>query len=424
VWRQPLCSDSLASDQLKFRSFSTRTACVERYYSKGLIVSPKWITPIMLVIMLMATGCATAGDRDRAGSSNRTQGRSSFELGPGVIVAGNEPMTYVMGRGGEIEAIDARTGDSVWRSSLAVKPLAVLGSSLIAQAVAKRPGVLPIEVFDLSNPETPPLSIEVPLPADVFAFIDQPLGSSFIAEARDEAGVVVISWSYLEQHVSSVAPAPGTSPILRRAEGGARLNIESGELQVLEDTSAPPLPVMPPSIRQMIEGGELQGAPSRAGHVLAAPTTRVIEGGDRQVLLRRWEADTGEELSDVVLFNGRPRAVVPSADNRHIVITSSSERAKAGEWERYQWSVFSMESGESVGNLRWHTSATPFCVLGGTLLTITQPFSRRVEGRIVEQPPALRAISLETGVQTWSHALRDTTYRGPFPAGPLGSLTD
>ena len=372
----------------------------------------------MLVIMLLVTGCATAGDRDRAGSSNRGQGRSSFELGPGVIVAGNEPMTYVMGRGGEIEAIDARTGDSVWRSSLAAKPLAVLGSSLIAQAVAKRPGVLPIEVLDLSNPETPPLSIEVPLPAGVFAFIDQPLGISFAVEARDEAGVVVVSWSYLEQHVSSVAPAPGTSPILRRAEGGARFDIESGELQVLEGTSAPPSPVLPHQLQQMFEDGELQRPPSRAGSVFATTTTQVIEGGDRQVVLNRWEAETGKALPDVVLFNGRPRAAVQSSDNRHIVITSSLEGAEAGGWERYQWSVFSMESGDSEGNLRWHTSATPFCVLGRTLLTITQPFSRKEEGRVVERPPALRAISFETGVQTWSHPLRDTAYRGPFPAGP------
>ncbi len=374
--------------------------------------------PIMFVVLLLVTGCATAGDRDRAGSSNRAQIRTSFALGSGVIIAGHEGMAYVMRPGGEIEAIDTRTGDSVWRGAMAAKPLVVLESGLVAQAVAKRPGVLPIEVLDLRNPETPPLSIEVPLPADVFAFIDQPLGISFVAEARDEGGEVVISWNYLEQHVSSMAPPPGTSPIRRRAEGSARIDIESGEFQLLEGTSKPPAPAFPPPLQQMLEDGEFQRPPSRVGSVLAATTTRVVEGGDRQVVLNRWEAETGEALPDVVLFNGRPRAVVPSSDNRHIVITSSIEGAEAGEWERYQWSVFSMESGNSVGNLRWHTSATPFCVLGRTLLTITQPYSRRVEGRIVEQPPALRAISLEAGDQTWSHAVRDTTYRGPFPAGP------
>ena len=327
-------------------------------------------------------------------------------------------MAYVMGPGGEIEAIDTRTGDSVWRGAVAAKPLVVLESSLLAQAVAKRPGVLPIEVFDLRNPETPPLSLELLLPADLFAFIDQPLGISFVVEARDEGGEVVISWSYLEQHVSSMAPAPGTSPIRRRAEGSVRIDIENGEFQILEGTSEPPSPVFPPPLQQMLEDGKLHRPLSRAGSVLAATTTRVIEGGDRQVVLNRWEAETGEALPDVVLFNGRPRAVVPSADNRHVVITSSIEGAEAGEWERYQWSVFSMESGNSLGNLRWHTSATPFCVLGGTLLTITQPFSRRIEGRIVDRPLALRGVGLDTGVRTWSHPLRDTVYRGPFPAGP------
>lgn len=342
----------------------------------------------------------------------------SFVLGPGVIISEHEGMAYVMVPGGEIQAVDARTGDSVWRSNIAAKPLAIQGNHLIAQAVAKRPGVLPIEILDLRRPDAPPLTIEVPLPADVTAFIDQPLGISFVAEARDEGGEVVLSWNYLEQVVSSVAPAPGTSPIRRRAEGSARIDTESGEVQILEGTLKPPSPTLPPPLQQMFEGGESHRPPVRAGNVFAATTTRVIEGGERQVVLRRWEAETGEELPDVVLFNGRPRAVVSSSDNRHIVITSRLEGAEAGEWERYQWSVFSMESGEPIGSIRWHTSATPFCVLDGTLLTITQPFSRRVEGRIVAQPPALRAISLETGVQTWSHALRDTTYRGPFPAGP------
>lgn len=374
--------------------------------------------PIMFVVILLVTGCATAGDRDRAGSSKRAQSRPSFTLGPGVIIAGHEGMAYVMGLVGEIEAVDTRSGDSVWLSKIAAKPLAIQGNRLIAQTVAKRPGVLPIEVLNLSNQETQPLTIEVPLPTDVFAFIDQPLGISFVVEARDEGGEVVISWNYLEQVVSSMAPAPGTSPIRRRAEGSARIDIESGEFQFLEGTSKPPAPAFPPPLQQMLEDGEFQRPPSRVGSVLAATTTRVVEGGDRQVVLNRWGAETGEALPEVVLFNGRPRAVVPSSDNRHIVITSSIEGAEAGEWERYQWSVFSMESGNSVGNLRWHTSATPFCVLGRTLLTITQPYSRRVEGRIVEQPPALRAISLEAGDQTWSHAVRDTTYRGPFPAGP------
>lgn len=418
MWRRFRQSDSVASDQPQFWPSYRRTACFERHRSKGLIVLPRWITLIALLVMLLVTGCATAGDRDRAGSLNRAEGAPSFSLGPGVIVAGHEGVAYLMAPGGEVEAIDVRTGDSVWRSAAAAKPLAIQGNRFVAQAVAKRPGVLPIVVLDLSNSGRTPPAIEVPLPADVFAFVDQPLGSSFEAEARIEGDAVVISWSFLEQVVSSVAPAPGTSPIRRRAEGSARIDTESGEVQTIEGSSAPPSPILPPPLQQMFEEGELHRPPVRAGSVLSAPTTRVIEGGDRQVVLRRWTAETGEELSDVVLFNGRPRAIVASADNRHIVIASSSDRAEAGEWERYQWSVFSMDSGELVGNLHWHTSATWFCVLDRTLLTITQPFSRRVESRIDEQPPALRAINLATGVQSWSHAMRDTTYRGPFPAGP------
>ena len=379
---------------------------------------PKPIVPITFLVLLLATGCAAAAERVRAESSRQAQIRTSFELGPGVIIEGHGPMTFVMRPSGGIEAVDAQSGKSVWSTNAAAKPLALLGSRLVAQAEATLPGVLPIVVFDTRDADTPALTTEVPLPAEVFAFIDQPLGRFFAAQARADGGEVVVLWNYLEQEVTGVAPAPGTSPVRRRFEGGARVDVATGEIHVLEGASTPASPLLPPPVQHMVENRELRQPPWRAGRVLAATTERETEDGRRWVVLRRWDAETGEALPEVVLFEGRPRALLPSADSQHVVITSRLEGAEAPAWERYRWSVYSLASGEVLGELRWHTSATPFCVLDGTLLTMTQPFGRLIEGRIVEQPLALRAVSLDSGAQTWSRPVHDTTYRGPHPPGP------
>ena len=378
---------------------------------------PKPIVPITFLVLMLVTGCAATAERVPVESSSRAQVRTSFELGPGVIIEGHGRVTFVMRPSGGIEAVDAQSGESMWSTNAAAKPLALLGSRLVAQAEATRPGVLPIVVLDTRDADTPALPTEVPLPAEVFAYIDQPLGGSFAAHARADGGEVVVSWNYLEQEVSGMAPAPGTSPVRRRFEGGARVNVATGEIQVLESAPTPASPPLPPPVEHMVENRELRQPPWRAGRVLATTTERETENGRRRVVLRRWDAETGEALPEVVLFEGRPRALLPSADSQHVVITSRLEGAEAPVWERYRWSVYSLASGKVLGELRWHTSATPFCVLDGTLLLMTQPFNRRVEDRNVEQPLALRAVSLDSGAQTWSRPVRDTTYRGPHPPG-------
>ncbi len=373
--------------------------------------------PLSFLVLLLAGGCAAAAERAREESS-RAPIQTSFELGPGVIVDGTGLTVFVMRPGGGIEAVDARSGDVVWSTDAAARPLALAGDRLVAQAEANRPGVLPIVILDISVAETPVLTTEVPLAAGVFALVDQPLGISFSVRARADGGEVSIWWDYLEQEVTGVAPAPGTSPIRRRFEGASRVEVISGKLRVLDGAPTPVTPPLPPPVQQMVDSGELRQPPWRAGRVLAAITERATDEGGRKVVLRRWDAETGEALPEVLLLDGRPRAVLPSVDSRDVVITSRLEGTVAPAWDQYRWSIFSLLSGKALGEMRWHTSATPFWVAGGALLTMTQPFERRIEGRVLKEPLAVRAVGLGSETQIWSRPVRDTTYRGAYPAGP------
>ena len=136
----------------------------------------------------------------------------------------------------------------------------------------------------------------------------------------------------------------------------------------------------------------MRKAPWRIGPILALAADRVTTEGP-QVVLRRWDAESGAPLPDVKLFEGRPVARLPSADGRHLLISSLPEES-SGAWERYLWSIFSLASGELVAEMRHHRSADRFSILGATLLHLSQPFGRRVGDEWVEEPLKLRAVDL------------------------------
>ena len=143
------------------------------------------------------------------------------------------------------------------------------------------------------------------------------------------------------------------------------------------------------------------------------------DDGERRIFLRRWDAATGSALGEMTLFAGQPLARLPSADRRHLLITSLAESGP-GSRQRYLWSIYSLSSGQLMGRIRHHRSADRFAVLGSDLLHMSRPTGRRVDGRWVEDPLRIRAVDLTTGVERWSLPLRDTSYRGPRPAAGIG----
>lgn len=350
-----------------------------------------------------------------AGSSRAAPG-AAFEIGPGVVVEGDGTTVFLMRPGGGIEAVDVQSGASLWSTAAAAKPLAVDDGRLLAQNEATRRGVLPLLILDAARAGEHIAVVEIPLPDDIPALIDQHLGVSFSVRARTAGGEVVLAWAYLEQEVSGVAPPPGTPPVQRRVEGAARVDLANATVESLDNEPELPVQPLPPGVQRLVDAGELRPPPWRADGLFVATSVAVAEDGRRIVTLKRWRADTWRALAEVTLFEGTPRAQRPSANRRHLVVASTPAEWSSG-WQRYRWSVFSLTDGAFVGDLQWHTSATPFCMFDGVLLMISQPFSRRIDGRMIDQPLSLRAIDVGSGAQIWSRPLRDTTYRGPRPAG-------
>ena len=170
---------------------------------------------------------------------------------------------------------------------------------------------------------------------------------------------------------------------------------------------------MPPDVRERIDPGEGWSEPWRFGDVVTSVSDRAAQGGQRRVVLRRWDAKTGEPLPEQILFEGRPLAQLFSANRQYLLVSSQTDQ-KPGGWDRYLWSVFSLESGELVGTMRYHRSgdhsqsSDPPCF---TCQALRPARRRRLDRRTLEASGRRSRFRTEL----WSVPLRDTTYRGPRP---------
>ncbi len=376
---------------------------------------PRWKRFARYVSLLLVVGCCTITGSSAGGKAVDGEAQSSFELSSGVVIGLQPPVAFIMPPEGGIAAVDCSTGQTLWRAAESVKPLALVGTRLLVQNAAPgRPGVMPIGILDSRDGSVVSVAVEIPLAPGTEALIDERLGESFSIRAWEERGDLIVTWEYIEQDVSGTSPRPGDSPIVNRVEAAARLDLESGRVESLTTPVTPGGNRLPPDVRERIDPGEGWSEPWRFGDVVTSVSDRAAQGGQRRVVLRRWDAKTGEPLPEQILFEGRPLAQLFSANRQYLLVSSQTDQ-KPGGWDRYLWSVFSLESGELVGTMRYHRSGDHFSVIGSTLLHLSRPFGRRVGDDWIEEPLKLRAVDLGSRTELWSVPLRDTTYRGPRP---------
>ena len=125
---------------------------------------------------------------------------SAFELLPGVIVAPDRSMAYIMSPEGGIDAVELAEGTVVWSTVQAAKPLALAGKFLIGQAEPSDAGnELEIVTLDTQQRGQRVVAGTMGLPAGVQVSIDKTLNSSFVASARAMAGEALVSWQAIKR---------------------------------------------------------------------------------------------------------------------------------------------------------------------------------------------------------------------------------
>lgn len=350
---------------------------------------------------------------ESSGDEVRKAGHA-FELAPGVIVDPDRPAVYVMNPRHGIDAVDLSSGKLIWSTTKAAKPLLLHGDLLVAQADVRNG--LRIVTLNTKNAGELALAADIQLPNGVRASIDEGMGTSFRASARIHNGNLLVSWISSDLQMTGATPEPGMKPLDRQMAGVVRIDLETRRVDQLgtdEVFFVPVEPALPKNVAGLVESGALPGPLWRTGRVLAALERSSADGTER-IVLRRWDVKTGERLSDLALFSTELTVRFASADGRHLLASKLVDPA-ASLWT---WSIYSLETGRSVGEVCVPSPAGAFFICGSSLIYESLPHGRFIDGRSIEEPAKLRAVDLDTSTERWNWALRETAYRGSYPPAP------
>lgn len=344
---------------------------------------------------------------------NGDVGRKSnkaFEFRPGILVDPADGVVYVMSQDRGIDVVDLSSGKRVWRTTRADKPLLLSGTLLVAQRdVADR---LRIVGLDTADSGALLFRADVELPEGVRASLDDGLGTSFSVSARRHQDDLIISWRFFKQYISGVAPLPGETASAEQFSGAARIEIGTGQVEVVGPSELPPSSEarLPENVALLVETGALLGPVYHAGDVVAV-ATRVSDEVGRRVVLHRWHSVNGQPLPDVTLFEGGLTLRYASADNRHLLASMAGE----SDGPAWAWVIYSLETAEVVAEIRNTMPGAWFFLWDSSLMHESRPSRRLVDGKWLDEPLKIRAVELTTSAERWSWPVRDTAYGGPYP---------
>ncbi len=299
------------------------------------------------------------------------------ELSDGILVEPAAGRVYIMSPEQAVEALEITDGRTVWRSKAAAKPLALSEGFLISQIEPTfTDDALHLSIIDAQH-GLPIRAVAQELPG-VDVRIDDGISSRFTARAVSVDDAAFITWrsdavprsgmpSVVEKKISTLPQSTTNAVPQRRTEGTLRLEVPTGRIGEVAKSAAPP---------------NLQAMPDTA---LSA-------------------ASLGESTDPMQRL---------SADGRHLM--KSRLIGNAEQWEKYQWLIFDVASGDEVGKHQSPWSQVPFIVVGNQLVYQSTPFRRRVGSEMVVAGPEVHVIDLRSHNEIWARPVRDTAYRGPFP---------
>ncbi len=294
-------------------------------------------------------------------------GDSIRALHEGVVIDSAAGTAYVMSPQGGIDALELATGNVMWKSRDAAKPLLLKDGKLLAQARPGKDGQLVVVALDAKGGKTQG-RVDIEIPSFIRANVLDGPSRKFRTQAFESAdGAVVVTWTAEEGRALQglVEPENEGAPV-QNAAATAKVPSLSGAVKV-DVAAGRAVPVSDAEPRSLTVGNVGNAADSRQ---------------------------------------------MASIDGRHIL--RSERNVEGGLWNRYRWTITNA-AGVKLGSVEAPVSMAPFVVSGNQLFYVAQPSVRKEENKLIEQPLRLRALDLRTGNELWASAVVDSTFRGPFP---------
>jgi hypothetical protein len=364
-----------------------------------------WLPPLVLLAASSA-GAAPAPEPKESGRA----------VIPGGVADAAGAKGFVANADGGVTALDLESGKALWDSKTAGRPVAVAGGRVLVQtADAKTPNALRVVGLDVEKGEKAWESDPIVFPDWAPPVEGQGAGRSFFSRARTGGGALLIAWRADTFYWGGAAPSPQKEAAARKhADGVARIDLESGKVEMLETAKAPS-PPGPKVSKELEKAAARRYAPewdegmlvATAGDYAVAVDVE-YPGGTEKVVLKRWDLTTEKAQDPVVLAEGAHYQVftLPSAGVTLVRDTAPSEEVK--------WTVFALATGKETAHFALEPGARDLAVVGPRAYCVVSgatkgPFGGQTLSR------TLKAVDLKTGRRLWEQPLEAERLPPPPP---------
>ena len=314
---------------------------------------------------------------------------NSFQLTSGVIIDPAKNQAYIMTPVGSVDAINlSDKGSKAWSNNDTAKPLAIISGNLITQANTPDGADNKLKIVTL-DPTTGKSNKDaiVSLPPSVKASVLETDNSFFSTTPKPvntnpNTKEVDVSWQFISVPNNKL-PEKG---LIRGTKGmrsdKANNNSSTGNLNASKIQSG--------SFRLNLTTGQTSNIIIKDSMLVVAPIPQ------------------SRPQPSVLSNTGGTNTKYLSADGKHLLTSQKTNDDLV--WDKYTITVTARATGARIGEFKSHVPVVPFYVKNSIIYYITEPYSRRVNNGLLEEPLKLRALNLTTGKELWSQAVKDTNY--------------
>jgi hypothetical protein len=319
---------------------------------------------------------------------------------------------------GGIQAVELATGKTFFQTHQAQRPLFLHGDRLYALAAVKAPVVRGL-CFEWQPPWDGPRNGFRLVAFDLAQFGETVLESETVAlpewasivEAHDrsctlrwhlENGRLVVAWDTKTWYAGPTQKTPAEQAAFRKqASGAVRFDLETTAFETLPPQPAPSTTTTFETWREM-ERLAIRWQKHTAKQLLVVTHE---EAKELQTLsLRAFDLETHQQVSVKTLKTGERLTVLPTLDEQYLCVREGSPGLDVNRIEKdhaVQWSIFTVEGGQQVGEVPYEPGMTTATVLGGRAYFL---IAGRINGTLDRPfvvPRSLRAVDLKTGTTLW-----------------------
>ncbi|HKB34973.1 MAG TPA: hypothetical protein VKD72_00875, partial [Gemmataceae bacterium] len=247
---------------------------------------------------------------------------------PHGITCEDGALGFLVNRKGAIDAVNLATGEVLWSTDFAARPLVAFEKRLAVEVLdGQKPNVLRVAVLDATR-KGKRLLLSDPITFPGWVALQLAYGRSFTSSARIHKGELLLSWEAHAFNDGNSQRAETKQAIRRDASGLARVDLQSGAVRMTDPE--PPAEGLVKVHRELTRkkapnywnGRDWAIDPLIVADTLVRPWWEQADDGRLRVRLKRWDLATGESRDSVDLFRGTKLRPAVTLDGQHLLVHS------------------------------------------------------------------------------------------------------